>query len=558
VKLIPLRRRSAATAVAATVACLLVTGAAAANPPVSDPADGRIAHAGSATAIPGSYLVMLKPGTPVDTVDRLAAEYDGMVIHRYPSIRGFAVNMSADRAAALVADPAVASVEADTTVTTTAVVQPDPPSWGLDRIDQAALPLDSSYTQPGSAAAVTVYVIDSGIRISHQEFGGRASNGWDFVDSDAVAQDGDGHGTHVAATIGGDTFGVAKDVNLVAVRVLDDQGNGARADSIAAIDWVITHATLPAVINMSIGGANGGLSNAAVKAATDAGIVVVAAAGNDNIDACGEFPAGAPEAITVGAAGKTDARASFSNWGGCVDLFAPGEQIVSAYNTSDTASEVLDGTSMAAPHVAGAAALKLAADPTATPPQVQHDLIAAATPDMVTALPACTTGRLLTVGLPAGPVWADVPPAATGDLTAPEAAEAGVRIAVTGSGFGSGATVQYTLYPGAATLGQSTASPSGTALGNIVLPGNLTCDVTVVATGLDGLGVTRVLAARVTISAPPVLTPPTPAPALPLPAPVATLPITGSEPIGIAAAGASILLLGTAIIVMTSRRRRNT
>jgi subtilisin family serine protease len=458
--------------------------------------------------------------------------------------------MPADRAADLAKDPTVATVEADTTVKTAVA----PPSWGLDRIDQADLPLDGSYTQPVSASAVTVYVIDSGVRITHQDFGGRATHGYDFVDNDPVADDGLGHGTHVAATIGGETYGVAKDVNLVAVRAFGNDGSGDRDDIIAAIDWVITNATGPSVVNMSFGGIRSELENAVVKAATNAGIVVVAAAGNDTLDACEMSPASTPEAITVGASDVNDQMADFSNWGGCVDVFAPGVDIISATNTSDSAFAEEDGTSMAAPHVAGAAALLLAVDPTATPAQVQHDVVAAATPATVTGLPACTTGRLLTVGLPAGPGGTDVPPAATGDLGAPVSAFAGGALTVTGAGFDAGTTVTFTMYPGEVELGESTAPVSGQVSPALILPAGVTCDVTVVASGVSG-GVARVLSARVAIVPPSlVITPPPPA--VPAPAPALTLPLTGTEPIGLAAGGAGLVLAGVAAILVAGLRRR--
>jgi subtilisin family serine protease len=375
-------------------------------------------------------------------------------------------------------------------------------------------------------------------------------DGWDFVDNDPFAQDGYGHGTHVAGTIGGATFGVATDVNLVAVRVLDNQGKGTVSDDVAGIQWVMTHATLPAVINMSIGGAYSKLENAAVEAATDAGIVVVAAAGNANKDACAESPASAPTAITVGASTALDTRASFSNWGSCVDVFAPGKEIVSAYHTDDAATEVMDGTSMAAPHVAGAAALLLAAEPAATPAQVQHDLVAAATPATVTGLPTCTTGRLLTVGLPADPDAPDVPPAATGDLVAPRTVAAGGAFTVEGDGFDAATAVEYTMYPGEVELGQDTAPQNGEISSTLTLPAGVTCAVTVVATGVSG-GVAQVLSARVAIAAPPLVV-------TPQPAPVLTLPLTGTEPVGLASGGAALVLAGIAVILVAGLRRRAT
>lgn len=402
------------------------------------------------------------------------------------------------------------------------------------------------------ASNVTVYVVDSGIRITHDEFtANRASYGRNVVDGTMVSDDGFGHGTHVAATIGGATYGVAKDVKLVAVRVFDDNGEGDVSEVVEGLDWVVNDVAAnhpgPAVINMSLGSDRSQQVNAAVKAATDAGITVVVSAGNRGDDACKRSPASAPEAITVGATDQTDTMASFSNSGSCVDVFAPGVGVVSALNTSDQASGAKSGTSMATPHVAGAAALHLAAHPAATPAEVQHDLVAAATSGKVTGLRSCTTGRLLTVGLPAAsPVGDDVPPAATGDLTAPESATPGATIAVSGTGFDPGGTVTYTAYPGATALGTATASGTGAVSGTVTVPAGAACDVTVVARDT-----THVLSARVDVAvqAAPIVT---------APAPVVTLPLTGADAGGIAATGTAMVLLGVAAVLVAGRRREVT
>jgi len=236
------------------------------------------------------------------------------------------------------------------------------------------MPLSKSYTAP-SAAGVTAYVLDSGLRTTHQQFGGRASNGADFIDRTVAANnDCKGHGTHVAGTIGGSTYGVAKDVKLVGVRVLDCKGSGPYSAIIAGVDWVTAHAVKPAVANMSLGGTTSKALDDAVNRSIAKGVTYVVAAGNDNRDACAQSPARTPAAITVGATDNTDARASFSNWGSCLDLFAPGARIVSADSTSNTGTKSMSGTSMASPHVAGAAALVLAAHPTWTPAQVRDEL----------------------------------------------------------------------------------------------------------------------------------------------------------------------------------------
>jgi len=248
------------------------------------------------------------------------------------------------------------------------------PAWGLDRIDQEKLPLSGSYTYR-SAAGVTAYVLDTGIRISAKDFEGRARNGYDFIDNDKVAQDCNGHGTHVAGTIGGSTYGVAKDVQLVAVRVLDCKGSGSYSAIIKGIDWVTRNAVKPAVANMSLGGSTSKTLNDAVKKSIAAGITYAVAAGNDDKDACKQSPASQPDAITVAATDSTDTRASFSNFGACVDLFAPGVKITSLSSKSDTGTTMMSGTSMASPHVAGAAALVLGAYPAYTPKQVRDALV---------------------------------------------------------------------------------------------------------------------------------------------------------------------------------------
>jgi subtilisin family serine protease len=349
-------------------------GAAWATPPVAP--TGTILAAGSADAIGGSYIVVLKPGsTAVSSASRtLIRRYGGQVVDNYTAtVRGFHARMAATGAARLAADPAVQYVEQDATVHL-AAVRPTV-TWGLDRLDQRTLPLSKSFAAP-AAAGVTAYVLDSGIRITHREFGGRAGNGWDFIDNDPVANDCNGHGTHVAGTIGGATVGVAKDVKLVGVRVLDCKGSGPYSSIINGVDWVTAHAAKPAVANMSLGGTTSKALDDAVHRSIAQGVTYAVAAGNDNRDACQQSPARAAAAITVGATDTNDTRASFSNFGSCLDIFAPGVRIQSASNSSDTATMLMSGTSMASPHVAGAAALVLGAHPDWTPAQVRDELVA--------------------------------------------------------------------------------------------------------------------------------------------------------------------------------------
>ncbi|MEH0418404.1 S8 family peptidase [Streptomyces sp. B21-083] len=381
----PRRPRWAAGLTAAiTAAVLSVTAPAQAAP------EGRIAGAGEPGSVGGSYLVTLKEGRAASSADgrSLAARYGARIGHIYSTaLNGYAVRADETQARRLAADSRVASVSQDTRITYDGAHErapQDPPYWGLDRIDQAGLPLDDTYTSPVSEGkGVTVYVIDTGIRISHKDFGGRASYGWDFVGDDRGAGDGNGHGTHVAATIAGTTFGVAKKARVVSVRVLDNAGGGTTAQVIAGIDWVTRHARKPAVANVSLGGNRNAPLDAAVRNSIASGVTYTVAAGNDGQPAAGYSPADVREAITVGATGRTDARADFSNWGPALDLFAPGVAITSASYADDTGRATYSGTSMAAPHVAGAAALYLAERPKSRPAQVAKALTTLATPGKV-------------------------------------------------------------------------------------------------------------------------------------------------------------------------------
>jgi len=375
---------------------LVISAAAVLGVAPAVAAEGVVAGAGAADAVPGQYVVVLAATPSLRSARVLAERYGGTMTHAYrTALPGFAARMSAAEARRLAADPAVESVSQDRRMRLTDT-QVDPPSWGLDRIDQRALPLSAGYRYPSAASNVTAYVIDTGVRISHAEFGGRAAYGWDFVDDDAVADDCHGHGTHVAGTIGGAGTGVAKAVHVVALRAFGCDGWGEYTDVIAAVDWVTTHAARPAVVNMSIGGPASDELNGAVQASIASGLTYAVAAGNDNADACGASPASAPDALTVAASDRADARAPFSNHGGCVDLFAPGVSITSAGRASDISIAVGSGTSMAAPHVAGAAALVLAADPAATPAQVRATLMGLARTGAVTD-PAGSPNLLLQV-----------------------------------------------------------------------------------------------------------------------------------------------------------------
>ncbi|MFJ6572874.1 S8 family peptidase [Streptomyces sp. NPDC091292] len=381
----------------ATAAGLL--GTVTALPAQAAPAEGTVLAAGSPDAIAGSYLVTLKKsaGLRAATPEAkgLISKYGGTVKKTFgTALNGYAATLSATEARRLAADPAVASVEQNQRVQADATQNNAP--WGLDRIDQAALPLSGTYTYPDSAGSgVTAYVIDTGVRITHTEIAGRAFNGYDAVDGDNVAQDGNGHGTHVATTIAGTTYGVAKSARIVAVRVLDNNGSGTTAGVIAGIDWVTRNHSGPSVANMSLGGGASATLDTAVRNSIASGVTYAVAAGNNGLNASSYSPARVAEAITVGATGSNDAKASWSNFGTSLDLFAPGVSITAGWNTSDTATNTISGTSMATPHVAGAAAVYLAGHTTATPAQVGTALVNGATTGVVTSPGTGSPNRLL-------------------------------------------------------------------------------------------------------------------------------------------------------------------
>ncbi|MCP3822856.1 S8 family peptidase [Streptomyces sp. A3M-1-3] len=378
---------------------LQLAGSPAHGAPTSSP-EPRLAP--SASAISDSWIVVLKDGTkssPDSVARELVSRNQGRLTHVYSSaVKGFATKMTQTQARKLAADSRVAYVEQDSKVALSTTQTGA--TWGIDRIDQRNLPLSTTYTYNTTASNVRVYVIDTGLRTTHNEFGGRATFGTDTVGDGQNGNDCNGHGTHVAGTAAGSTYGVAKGASIVGVRVLNCSGSGSTSGVIAGVDWVTANAIEPAVANMSLGGSASTSLDNAVKNSIASGVSYTLAAGNGDIfgnplDACTTSPARTADGITVGATDSADKRASWSNYGTCLDLFAPGVSITSAWNSSNTSTNTISGTSMAAPHTAGAAALYLATNPTATPAQVRDALVNGATNGVVQDPKTGSPNRLL-------------------------------------------------------------------------------------------------------------------------------------------------------------------
>jgi len=365
---------------------------ALAVPAMAFAAESKFHAVDAAKAIPGSYIVVFEDGRAAAAADQLAANFGGQIAARWSVVNGVAMTgLSEKQAMELAGDSRVKYVEQDQIMTASATQSGA--TWGIDRIDQRNLPLSGTYTYNYDGTGVHAYIVDTGIRVSHNDFGGRAI--WEVNYAGGKSDDCNGHGTHVAGTVGSATYGVAKNVTLHAVKVLNCQGSGTTTGVVNGINWVTNNRVNPAVANMSLGGGKSTALDDAVNNSVNSGVFYAVAAGNDNkADACTKSPAGAAQAYTVGSTTSTDAMSSFSNVGSCVNIFAPGSSITSTWKSSNTSTNTISGTSMASPHVAGAAALLLDQSSLSVS-QIKSTLTTNATSNVISGIPGGTVNKLL-------------------------------------------------------------------------------------------------------------------------------------------------------------------
>lgn len=451
-------------ALAAIICASTVAPTALAQSPSNNNNNVAASHAfGASKPIEGRYIVVFTADVakPAQEAANLLRGTKATLHHTFShAIKGFAATIPAAALPGLRNNPMVDYIEQDQTVSLKQATSPQSgATWGLDRIDQTSLPLDSQYRFNNTGAGTTAFIIDTGIRADHVEFTGRILPGYNAVADANGTNDCNGHGTHVSGTVGGATWGVAKGVSLVPVRVLDCTGSGSLSGVIAGIDFVAGSSLRPAVANMSLGSAKSSTVNAAVAGAYNKGVTMVVAAGNSNADACNYSPSSEPTAITVGATTNTDARASYSNYGACLDVFAPGTNITSAWYTGSTSTNTISGTSMASPHVAGVAALALQANPLSSPAQIASFISTYATPNKVTSAGTGSPNRLLYSLANNAPV-------------APQTVA--IR-SLTGKGVKSGSNWRAQVTATVRDVNTGTNVANATVTGNFVPGGTLSC-----------------------------------------------------------------------------------
>jgi subtilisin family serine protease len=418
----------------------------------------------------GSYIVVMRSSDDLDGAEVEIAKSGGRTEKRFSSaINALSVKMKHSEVARIRNNPRVLFVELDQPMYALDTQSPTP-SWGLDRVDQRALPFSNSFTASAYGAGVDVYIVDTGIFTTHTDFSSRLRSGFSAINDRRGSNDCNGHGTHVAGTAAGATYGVAKAASIIPVRVLDCKGSGSTTGVIAGLDWIVQHhvAGKPSVANMSLGGGVSSALDTAVQNVINDGVVMAVAAGNSNADACNSSPARAANAITVGATERTDIRASYSNFGTCLDIFAPGSSITSAWINSTTATNTISGTSMASPHVAGVAAVLLDTNPTSTPAEIAAMLRASATPNLVTSAGTGSPNYLLYLDLPDTTIVTPPAPAPT----APAAPTIGTATA----NRGKSATVSW-------TQGSDGGSAITSHVVNAYINGSTTVSKTVIISG---------------------------------------------------------------------------